>query len=216
MINTISSEIHRLLTKKITEPATLLADILTQVGSYYGDAYFLTTKSREKKLYKEVKSIEDTRFNFQVKFPPLSSKSCFHMPILSGVYLGNFLVFSFNPYTDDDVTNLIWLGNLITLLVAQIHLSDKQSQSHAKSTIGILTYSELTAALCIFSELPEDNLVVMGKFADSHGFSRSILGNAVRKIESSGAIETRSLGVKGTYIKIINEKFIEELGKLRV
>ena len=36
--------------------------------------------------------------------------------------------------------------------------------------------------------------------------------NALRKLESAGLIESRSLGMKGTYIKVLSPLFVEELG----
>ncbi|TGV28048.1 GTP-sensing pleiotropic transcriptional regulator CodY, partial [Mesorhizobium sp. M00.F.Ca.ET.186.01.1.1] len=37
----------------------------------------------------------------------------------------------------------------------------------------------------------------------------------VRKLGSSGVIESRSLGMKGTFIKVLNEKLLPELEKLK-
>jgi len=34
-------------------------------------------------------------------------------------------------------------------------------------------------------------------------------------LESAGVIETRSLGMKGTYIKILNPQLLQELEKMR-
>ena len=39
------------------------------------------------------------------------------------------------------------------------------------------------------------------KIADRVGITRSVIVNALRKLESAGVIESRSLGMKGTYIK---------------
>ena len=35
--------------------------------------------------------------------------------------------------------------------------------------------------------------------------------NALRKLESAGVVEARSLGMKGTYIRVLNEYLMEEL-----
>ena len=45
------------------------------------------------------------------------------------------------------------------------------------------------------------------------GITRSVIVNALRKLESGGIIESRSLGMKGTYIKVQNTKFIDALEK---
>ena len=47
------------------------------------------------------------------------------------------------------------------------------------------------------------------------GITRSVIVNALRKFESAGVIESRSLGMKGTYIKVLNSALLDELGKLR-
>ena len=75
--------------------------------------------------------------------------------------------------------------------------------------------SEIEAVQQIFAELDgNEGLLVASKIADRSGITRSVIVNALRKLESAGVIESRSLGMKGTRIKIINSKFKEELGKM--
>ena len=82
--------------------------------------------------------------------------------------------------------------------------------------IGTLSYSELEAVEHIFNELDgSEGLLVASKIADKVGITRSVIVNALRKFESAGVIESRSLGMKGTHIKVLNEKLIEELKKIR-
>ncbi|MGE5542779.1 MAG: GTP-sensing pleiotropic transcriptional regulator CodY, partial [Bacillota bacterium] len=35
------------------------------------------------------------------------------------------------------------------------------------------------------------------------------------KFESAGVIESRSLGMKGTYIRVLNDRLIDELKRIR-
>ncbi|MCY0903018.1 MAG: hypothetical protein OWU32_12700, partial [Firmicutes bacterium] len=51
--------------------------------------------------------------------------------------------------------------------------------------------------------------------ADRAGITRSVIVNALRKLESAGVIESRSLGMKGTYIRVLNEKLIPQLDRVR-
>ena len=44
---------------------------------------------------------------------------------------------------------------------------------------------------------------------------RSVNVNALRKFESAGVIEARSSGMKGTYIKVVNDFVFEELEKIK-
>ena len=39
--------------------------------------------------------------------------------------------------------------------------------------------------------------------------------NALRKVESAGVIESRSSGMKGTYIKVINDVVFAELEEVK-
>ena len=39
--------------------------------------------------------------------------------------------------------------------------------------------------------------------------------NALRKFESAGVIESRSSGMKGTYIKVLNDVVFEELEQVK-
>ncbi len=80
--------------------------------------------------------------------------------------------------------------------------------------IATLSYSEIEAVRQIFKELKgTEGLLVASKIADRSGITRSVIVNALRKLESASVIETRSLGMKGTHIKILNNKFKNELDK---
>ncbi|MFQ7102521.1 MAG: GTP-sensing pleiotropic transcriptional regulator CodY [Anaerovoracaceae bacterium] len=83
--------------------------------------------------------------------------------------------------------------------------------------IGTLSYSEIEAVQQIFAELDGDEgLLVASKIADRSGITRSVIVNALRKLESAGVVESRSLGMKGTRIKITNSKFKDELNKMTI
>jgi len=57
-------------------------------------------------------------------------------------------------------------------------------------------------------------MLVTSKIADRVGITRSVIVNALRKFESAGVIETRSSGMKGTNIKVLNEYAYNEIIKL--
>ena len=76
------------------------------------------------------------------------------------------------------------------------------------------SYSELEAIVNIMGELNgNEGLLVASKIADRVGITRSVIVNALRKFESAGLIETKSLGMKGTYIRVLNDMLFEELVK---
>lgn len=93
---------------------------------------------------------------------------------------------------------------------------EARSKAVVQMAISSLSFSELEAIDHIFEELNgTEGLLVASKIADRVGITRSVIVNALRKLESAGVIESRSLGMKGTYIKVLNEKFLIELDKIR-
>ena len=57
--------------------------------------------------------------------------------------------------------------------------------------------------------------MVASKVADRVGITRSVIVNALRKFESAGVIESRSSGMKGTYIKVLNDVVFDEVTKVK-
>ncbi|WP_404409153.1 GTP-sensing pleiotropic transcriptional regulator CodY [Jeotgalibacillus malaysiensis] len=93
---------------------------------------------------------------------------------------------------------------------------EARSKAVVQMAISSLSYSELEAIEHIFEELDgKEGLLVASKIADRVGITRSVIVNALRKLESAGVIESRSLGMKGTYIKVLNDKFLFELENLK-
>ena len=84
------------------------------------------------------------------------------------------------------------------------------------SAFGTLSFTELEAIIHIFDELNgNEGILVASKIADRVGITRSVIVNALRKFESAGVIESRSSGMKGTYIKVLNEVIFEELKEIK-
>ncbi|TDL35049.1 GTP-sensing pleiotropic transcriptional regulator CodY [Jeotgalibacillus sp. S-D1] len=93
---------------------------------------------------------------------------------------------------------------------------EARSKAVVQMAISSLSYSELEAIEHIFEELDgNEGLLVASKIADRVGITRSVIVNALRKLESAGVIESRSLGMKGTYIKVLNDKFLLELDHIK-
>ena len=91
-------------------------------------------------------------------------------------------------------------------------LSADRKIAIVRSAISTLSFSELQAIKHIFSELDgNEGILVASKVADRVGITRSVIVNALRKFESAGVIEARSSGMKGTYIKVLNDVVFDEL-----
>lgn len=91
---------------------------------------------------------------------------------------------------------------------------EARQKAMVQMAFSTLSYSELEAIVNILGELQgNEGLLVASKIADRVGITRSVIVNALRKFESAGLIETKSLGMKGTYIKVKNEFLFAELKK---
>lgn len=93
-------------------------------------------------------------------------------------------------------------------------IEDKQKERlTVQMAMRALSYSELESMKHIMAEINgAEGVAIASKVADRVGVTRSVIVNALRKLESAGLIESRSLGMKGTYIKVLSPMFVEELG----
>lgn len=126
-----------------------------------------------------------------------------------------------HPFTDEDLVMGEFGATVIGLEIQRHKTEEEKAEerqvSMVRMAIGTLSYSEVEAVQQIFAELDGDEgLLVASKIADRSGITRSVIVNALRKLESAGVIESRSLGMKGTRIKILNDKFKEELERMTV
>jgi transcriptional pleiotropic repressor len=135
--------------------------------------------------------------------------------------LGTLLIARFDEtFTDEDLVLAEYSATIIGLeILRSKHVEieeDARKKAVVQLAIGTLSYSELEAVEHIFNELEgSEGLLVASKIADKVGITRSVIVNALRKFESAGVIESRSLGMKGTHIRILNEKLLDELKKIK-
>lgn len=107
---------------------------------------------------------------------------------------------------------------LIGIGIAAVSHNQQKERSHCQAVVSAalasLSYSETEAIEEIFRRLDRlENIIVASKIADALGITRSVIVNAIRKFESAGIIETRSLGMKGTFIRVKAPYFIKEISK---
>lgn len=141
------------------------------------------------------------------------------IPINSGGRrLGTLLLSRFSRmFTEDDLVLAEYSATIVGMEILRSKAEEVEEESRKRAVvqmaIGTLSYSELEAMEHIFRELDgEEGLLVASKVADRVGITRSVIVNALRKLESAGVIESRSLGMKGTHIKVLNNKLLEEFG----
>ncbi|MDW0115741.1 GTP-sensing pleiotropic transcriptional regulator CodY [Sporosarcina thermotolerans] len=119
-------------------------------------------------------------------------------------------------FTEDDLILAEYGATVVGMEILRERAEEIEIEARSKAVVQMainsLSYSEHEAIEHIFNELNgNEGLLVASKIADRVGITRSVIVNALRKLESAGVIESRSLGMKGTYIKVLNSKFLEEL-----
>ena len=135
--------------------------------------------------------------------------------------LGTLLIARYDKlFTEEDLILAEYSVTIVGMEILRSKNEEIEEEARKKAivqlAIGTLSYSELEAVEHIFNELDgNEGLLVASKIADKVGITRSVIVNALRKFESAGVIESRSLGMKGTHIKILNEKLLEELNKIK-
>lgn len=141
---------------------------------------------------------------------------------IAGERLGTLFMYKVDCQYDIDDIILCEYGTTVVGLEMMRSVNEENAEEDrkvhiVKSAISTLSYSELEAIVHIFEELGgSEGILVASKIADRVGITRSVIVNALRKFESAGVIESRSSGMKGTYIKVLNDVVFEELEKIRL
>ena len=145
------------------------------------------------------------------------------IPILGGGHRwGTLVATRYEPeFSEEDLVLGEYGATVVGLEIQRRKALEEEEEARQRAVvqmaIGTLSYSEIEAVQQIFAELKgNEGLLVASKIADRSGITRSVIVNALRKLESAGVIESRSLGMKGTHIKIVNPKFNEELENLNI
>ncbi len=116
---------------------------------------------------------------------------------------------------DDDQLALAEIGALLIGLIQRLEELGKEEEiirnkKLAEGAFESLSYSEVEAIEEILKNITNnESVVIASKIADSLGITRSVIVNALRKFESAGIIESRSLGMKGTFIRVKNLHALE-------
>lgn len=140
---------------------------------------------------------------------------------IAGERLGTLFAYRLEVLYDIDDIILNEYGTTVVGLEMMRSMNEESEEESrklqiVKSAISTLSFSELEAIIHIFDELEgREGILVASKIADRAGITRSVIVNALRKFESAGVIESRSSGMKGTYIKIQNDVVFEELDKIK-
>ena len=128
-----------------------------------------------------------------------------------------FIYSSTAEYKKEDINELYDAVYSAALLLRCINIgrdiNDIKSEETVKAALGSLSFSELNGALTVFSLLKgqKDGVIITSKIAEHCGMTRSVIINALKKLESASIIEIQSLGMKGTHINVLNPYIYKQL-----
>ena len=200
------------------EEAPLVMDETT--GKYvlpktYHDKYLEINETMENISGNEIKKFYGNDYS-------MASKYHTFVPVIFGGKRVATMLFVRNEeeFTDEDIAICEYGATVVGIEVSRGIALEEEEDTRQKNAVvnalETLSYSEIGVTK-IFNELDGDEgLLVASKIADKSGITRSVIVNALRKLESAGVIESRSLGMKGTRIKITNEYLRGEIDKIDV
>ena len=202
------------------KPAEEIAPIQAMMKDNLGE--FIDGALNERLL-----SVLSTNENLNLTTLGFDGEDARHNVIISPIEIAGerlWTVFIYNSgrsYEIDDIiiceygTTVVGLEMLRA--VSEESAEENRKTAIVKSAISTLSYTEIQAILHIFEEMDgkKEGILVASKIADKAGITRSVIVNALRKFESAGVIESRSSGMKGTYIKVLNDAVYKELDEMR-
>lgn len=129
-----------------------------------------------------------------------------------------FLYRSGKQYSIDDIILAEYATTVVGLEIVRSKNEESaaaiRGQKTAESAFASLSVMEVEAIGHVFEELAGlEGILVTSRVADKAHITRSVIVNALRKLESAGVIESKSSGMKGTFIRVLNENIYEYLTK---
>lgn len=213
--------------------------IINGGGNILGYAIkYKTNTDRVEKMFEEKKLSEeyvkaasrvyDTEANLSVDNDltifPVESKDIYPdglttiAPIYGGgMRLGSLIIWrNDKEFLEDDLILVEIASTVVGIQLLNLQTENLEEtirkQTAVNMAINTLSYSEMKAVAAILNELGGiEGRLTASVIADRIGITRSVIVNALRKLESAGIIESRSLGMKGTYLKVINEGIFDKL-----
>jgi len=194
----------------------VLTELLTEQVGEYIDAT----------LNERLLGILSTKENVNLETLGFDEESRKYRAIICPIYiagerLGSLFVYrNENEYGIDDIILTEYATTVVGLEMMRSVNEENEEEARklqiVRSAISTLSFSEFEAIIHVFDEMEgTEGILVASRIADKVGITRSVIVNALKKFESAGVIESRSSGMKGTYIKVLNEMIFDELEMMK-
>ncbi len=204
---------------KIQEGAVLASNMLDADVFLLNIDFEFIAKSSDKyeiEFFTQFKNTDIQRENLKI-----DDKYFIVTPLInSRENLGFFLMAKDTEFSEEEIIIFEIFRNYAISTLYNINRDKNFKQQRqintVKNSISSFSYSELHAIVAIFNELNgNEGIVVASNVSEKYSVTRSVIVSALRKFESSGVIESRSLGAKGTFIKVLNPFLLEELESIK-
>lgn len=122
------------------------------------------------------------------------------------------------PYSIEDIILCEYADTVLSLEMLRSETEEYEAghrrEKSVKEAFAALSYSEALGVTKILDEISgEEGTVVTSRVAQNIGITRPVVVNGLKKLESAGLIETGSLGMKGTRIRVKSLEIFEEAEK---
>lgn len=147
---------------------------------------------------------------------PYTDKIVAEIPIIGGgKRLGTVILVRFDGLFGVEDVILAENGAAITgMEMLRLKVEETEKEMRYKEVLRLaldtLSCSEREAVEHVFEKLGNNEGILVTR---KLGIAGSVIANALRKLECAGVIESRSLGGKGTYLKVLNPYLFEFLTK---
>lgn len=231
-VKVVFSDICKVMTDILGSDVYVISKKGKLLGSYVKSEQVikdsLITQERGKFINKELNDrflgVLSTKENCNLitmgfEFANVSAYRAIITPInVAGERFGTLFIYrKDNEYTIDDIILAEYGATVVGLEMMRSESAEMEEDERrmlaVKAGLDALTATEQRAVKYMFDALDNgEGIIVTSRIADEVGITRSVLVNALKKLESAGVIESRSAGMKGTYVKVVNEVIYEELG----
>lgn len=177
---------------------------LEKVPEEHNRNFLKVNETRANVFGEELKEILGNDYELTGKYHTLIPCIC------GGVRLGTILLTRYEqPFNEEEIA-LCELGATVVALEMQRNAAAGRAKERSlklacEMAFETLSFSERDALEKILDSVGEDEcIIVASKIASKYKLTNSVIVSALKKLESAGLLETKSLGMKGTYIRIIN------------
>lgn len=170
----------------------------------HNDNFLFINETKCNLFGEEVKKILGSDYGMADKYHMIVPSFC------GGQRLGTILLARYDEAFSDEEIALAEYGATVIGLEIQRNLQFEHAKEinmkmACEMALQTLSFSEHDALVKILGAFDGDETtLVASKIAAKFKLTNSVIVSALKKLESAGLLDTKSLGMKGTYIKILN------------